>query len=101
MDSELNKQLTKLKIQAKKAGIELKLDIKDNLIMIFPKHRDDICGSLGYADKTNLYLVSYIIDLKKMQWAADEGFNKEQIRTDKRLNVLKEIRPDVLINHLS
>ena len=100
MDSELNKQVTKLKVQAKNAGIELNLEIKDNLVMIYPKHRKDICGSLGYADKSNIYLVSYIIDLKRMQWAADEGFNKEQIRTDKRLNVLKEVRPDVLIKHL-
>ncbi len=101
MDTELNKQLTKIKVQAKNAGIDLNLEIKDNLAMIYPKHRDDICGSLGYADKSNLYLVSYTIDLKRMRWAADEGFNKEQIRTDKRLNILKEVRPDALIKHLA
>lgn len=101
MSSELNKQLTKLKIQAKKAKIDLKIEIKDNLIMIYPKHKDNVCGSLGYADKSELYIISYVIDLKKMRWAADEGFNKEQIRTDKRLNVLKEVRPDVLIKYLS
>ena len=101
MDSELNRQVTKIKIQAKKAGIDLNLEIKDNLVMIYPKHRKDVCGSLGYVDKNNIYIVSYIIDLKRMQWAADEGFNKEQIRTDKRLNVLKEVRPNVLINYLA
>lgn len=101
MDTELNKQVTKLKIQAKKAGIKLKFEIKENLVMVYPNHREDICGSIGYADKSNIFLVSYIINLKKMEWATMEGFNKEQIRTDKKLNILKEVRPDVLINFLA
>jgi len=102
MDIELNKQVRKLKIQAKKAGIKLKLEINDNLIMVYPNHRKDICGSIGYADKSNIFLVSYVINLKKMEWATMEGFDKEQIRTDEKLNsmILKEVRPDVLINFL-
>jgi hypothetical protein len=101
MSSELNKQVTKLKIQAKTAGIKLRFDEKEDLIMIYPDHRDDICASLGYTNNSNVYICSYIVDLKRLRYANDEGFSKDQIQKDKRLNVLKEVRPDVIINHLS
>ena len=100
MYTELNKQVTKLKVQAKKAGIKLKLDIKDNLVMVYPEHREDIAGSLGYMDENKNFLVSYAIDLKRMRWAEQEGFTKKQMQTDKKLNILKEVRPSVLINYL-
>ncbi len=100
MDTELNKQVTKLKIQAKKAEIGFTFETKENLVMIYPNHREDICGSIGYIDKNNVYLVSYIINLQKMRYAADEGFSKEQMQKDKRLNIVKEVRTEVLINHL-
>ena len=47
-----------------------------------------------------MFLVSYIIDLNKLRYAQDEGFSKEQIQKDKRLNVLKEVRPEVMVSHL-
>ena len=101
MSSELNKQVTKLKIQAKKAGIKLIFDEKEDLVMVYPEHNKDICASLGYTNDSSMYLCSYIVDLRRLRYANDEGFSKEQIQKDKRLNVLKEVRPDVIINYLS
>ena len=101
MDTELNKQLTKLKVQAKNAGIKLIIEMKENLVMVYPEDRKDICGSMGYIDDKNMFLVSYIIDLNKLRYAQDEGFNQEQIRTDKKLKILKEVRPEVMVSHLA
>lgn len=100
MQTELNKQLTKLKVQAKRANITLNIEKKEELVMVYPDHRQDVCASLGYADKSNIYLVSYVIDLNRLRYANDEGFTKEQIQKDKRLKVLKEVRPDSIINYL-
>ena len=100
MDTELNKQITKLKVQAKNAGIDLKFDVKDNLVMIYPKHRDDVCGSMGYTNENKNLLISYAINLKRMDWAVAEGFSREQIQKEKKLNILKEVRPSILISYL-
>ena len=100
MDTELNRQVTKLKVQAKNAGIKLIIEMKENLVMVYPENKKGICGSIGYIDDKNMFLVSYIIDLNKLRYAQDEGFSKEQIQKDKRLNVLKEVRPEVMVSHL-
>tara|TARA_Y100000310_G_scaffold316606_1_gene368540 strand:+ start:2862 stop:3167 length:306 start_codon:yes stop_codon:yes gene_type:complete len=100
MDTELNKQVTKLKVQAQNAGIHLKFDTKDNLVMIYPRHRDDVCGSIGYVNENKNFLISYVINLKRMEWAVTEGFSQEQIQKEKKLNILKEVRPSVLVSYL-
>jgi hypothetical protein len=100
MDSELNMQVTRLKVQAKNAGIDVFIEMKENLVMVYQENKKDFCGSIGYLDDKNMFLVAYIIDLNKLRYAQDEGFSKDQIQKDKRLNILKEVRPEAIISHL-
>jgi len=98
----LNKQITKLKVQAKHVNIELKLDIKENIVMVYPRHRTDVIGSIGYLSvKNKTDLIAYVIDMRRLEWARMEGFSESQLHTENEaLNIFKEVRPDAIINHL-
>jgi len=102
MNSELNKQVTKLKTQAKFAKIKLKLEMSDEMVMIYPKHRSDIVASLGYLLlNNNVDIIAYIIDMKRLEWARMEGFSEKQLRDENEsLKIFKEIRPDSIVSHL-
>ena len=102
MGAELNKQITKLKSQARFAGIKLNLDVSKDVVMIYPKHREDVAASMGHLLAENkIEIIAYVIDLKRLNWARMEGFSETQLHTEnKDLNIFKEVRPDALINHL-
>jgi len=102
MGTALNRQITKLKTQARHAKIKLRIDIKDDIVMLYPKHRSDISGSIGYLNTENKTdLIAYVIDMKRLDWARMEGFSESQLQTENEsLNIFKEVRPDAIINHL-
>lgn len=100
MTVEIQNWLDTFKAQAKKKKIKILFQKAEDLIMIYPKHRKDICASLGYESKNSKMIVCYLVNLKKMRYYMDEGFSPKEIRENPDLDIVKQKRPHVIINYL-